>query len=206
VEDGSALVISTWILVGANALLVIATAIPAVQSLLARRAEKRLLAAEVTPELSLLLSRVDYASRKLRGGHPDDESDAEHWADDFDDLLGILAPIVERSHRVGLEFANEIFVARHLLTQAHYALLAVAHSLGANDTESVRHRLEYWSAGQRLALAAASTIERAGQLLPEWTRNIEGEPFWDRFQRVAGERENEADRILLDERQRNRRA
>ena len=41
------------------------------------------------------------------------------------------------------------------------------------------------------------SIDAAAQLLPLNLRTINGEDFWDRFNRVSGERESEAEKSFI---------
>ena len=50
---------------------------------------------------------------------------------------------------------------------------------------------------RRAYKAALMSIDAAAQLLPLNLRTINGEDFWDRFNRVSGERESEAEKSFI---------
>jgi hypothetical protein len=66
-----------------------------------------------------------------------------------------------------------------------------------SDADDVRSRDDALLRARRLYKAALTSLDAAEGTLPVKVRTIKGESFWDRFDRVASEREAEANRSLM---------
>jgi hypothetical protein len=187
-----ALVYATWGLVIATALLVVAAAIPAVRALLEPRIHARRTTVALIPEMHILGSRLRGAADRL--AKLSSESDAERVKelgfriDSSDGELRMVAELIEDAGDAGLKYVNEVYVCRHLITQAKFQMqwaLDLYEQDRALNAEEAVAREDHLRRAQRLYLAAADTLDAAEACLPKWARKIDGEQFWDRFARIA---------------------
>ncbi len=194
----SQLELATWGLVVATTLLVIAAAIPALRSLADLRARKRELAADLVPDSHLLYDRCDGMVRSLVNAHSISEGQTQEYLSIIDQDLQILARILGYASPAGIEFMNELYICRHLITQAK---IEFGRYLSlTNDSDAIRDRDAAIERATRLYSAAGSTLRIAESILPEWARKIKGEDFISRFKRKAREREIEAEKDLVEQR------
>lgn len=192
------IVAATWGLVVVTALLVIATIIPFVGDLLKRRSERAIVASRTVPDINILRSRLEGAVTRLGKTDRLDMRTLEQQEELCDDELRMLAPIIE-VRDASLEFTNELFLVRHLLTFTAQSLAKAVALAEANDIESARGRDALVRDARRGYQAALLSLDAAEALLPASQRLIAGERFWDRFARVSDERENQAAAILLQD-------
>jgi hypothetical protein len=170
---------ATWGLVGVTALLVAVTAILAAQSGFERRSRRRTLAASLVPDMHLLRTRLNG-----RIGDLDAARDIENaglmreTAEDTQEFLDMVDPLIAAAPSEGLLVTNELYVLRHLITQALNA------AAGADDPPSPKTSLRVY----RLLVAAKITLDSAEAGLPKRFTMIGGERFWDRLTRVSEER------------------
>jgi hypothetical protein len=196
-SDTSSLVHATWGLVAATALLVIASAFPAISAIHERWTKAHSRAAHLIPDLHMLRSRFGGTVRELdEAGDPD-----EPWFDAMlasnDGDLEILAPLIDLAPGEGLEFTSELYVARHLLSQARYSIMAAESELESEvpDRQSMTTALRR---ARNLYMASATTIDTAEHLIPHRRRTIrrrktfKREAFLERFRRLSEEREAHA--------------
>ena len=165
-------------------------------------AERRLRAAEVVPDMHMVRGRINRLISKLRSDGAVSASIVEGWVADLDGLLKMLARILEESPSQGIKFANEIYICRHLLSQAYWDLdeaVTAAEEAAENgdipfvERAAVRRQL-------RCIAAAKTSINAAEEILPRDARTIDGESFWDRFSRLSHEREDGAEQQLMRDR------
>jgi hypothetical protein len=189
---------ATWALVVATALLVVAAGIPAIASLAEYREKKRRASAELVPDIHMLRSRFNGVIASLSEEGPADAEHVEYWMEDNDEQLGILARLLDLGPEQGLRFTNELYVCRHLLSQARYEMRGAAREArerAANGDATVPR--DALARALRLYAAARTTLQEAESLVPAKARSIDGESFWDRFTRVSHERERGADQELM---------
>ena len=105
-----------------------------------------------------------------------------------DQDLRMLAPIIG-VRNASLTFTNELFILRHLLTNATISLGEAEALFTESDPATVRSRDELLRRAGRAYGAAILTLDAAEELLPRKQRTMDGERFWDRFTRVSDERE-----------------
>lgn len=172
-----AIVEATWGLVAATALLVVATTIPVALTIRERWVRLATHAAQVIPPMHLLLSRTEGLAKDLDEGEPFEEA-----VDDLNGQLDILAEILSDSQSLGLRFVGELFISRHLLTQAR---------IRCETARQVRGT----SAGTRVEAvihlqAAIETLREAECLVPrrKLRTGFHREDFWGRFTRLSDER------------------
>jgi hypothetical protein len=108
----------------------------------------------------------------------------EFLSDDAADLLDILEPLLVEAPNEGLKFTNEMYVLRHQLTQLKYRSRRAAAALEVEESAD-----DLFLQCRRLVAAAKLTLDAAEDILPTSAKTIDGERFWDRFARVAQERE-----------------
>jgi hypothetical protein len=114
----ASLVAATWGLVVVTALLVIATLVPQV---IAQRATTKQLAAQIVPDMHILNSNLRAMSNKLLDADDWLKDDTEVEIEEAGQFLRMLGPITQ-VRSAGLEFASEMFICRHLMTQARLLL------------------------------------------------------------------------------------
>jgi hypothetical protein len=114
----ASLVAATWGLVIVTALLVIASLAPQV---LAQRAAKGLLAAQIVPDMNILNSRLRGMSDRLLEADQWAQNDTVREIEDAEEMLQMAIPITE-VRTTGLEFASEMFICRHLMTKGILSL------------------------------------------------------------------------------------
>lgn len=189
------LVFATYGLVIATALLVIATAIPVVQRWAEQRSAAEGRAGRVVPDMNILHSRLEgYVTRHANRT----TMDPEITSGGVDRDLAIVARIVEYSYSVGLEFANEMYLVRHFLTQARIEIRAAEREAASDDDgryDRIRTALAAACANYK---AADTTLGIAESLLPKKGRLIKGQTFWGRFERLSKERTLQAEKDLVD--------
>lgn len=214
------LITATYGLVVATGLLVIATAIPAYQRYREGRAERLGRAMKLVPDMNMLHSRLRGQLAtvvRMTGGDLDsfDRMIYEHELN-----AEYLARLVKGSYDVGLRFANELYVSRHLLTQAadnlrylarqaekvegrksDHDLTELPHSHVDHAAMSTEARLQHIAAYIK---AAEMSLQTAETLLPKASRTIDGEPFWDRYRKLIDSRVTEAEKALVDMRRHSR--
>jgi hypothetical protein len=199
---------ATWGLLTATALLVVATAIPAWQNWQATRRAKAAAAAALVPDMNIAHSRIARRVNRLLNLTKMSTSELQLLQENIQEDLNIVSRSVELSYGVSLKFANEMYIVRHLLTQAYnevLALLAGVEETSVDDAGAHR-RLVTATHEQRLSRvcalyqAADATLLAGESLLPAATRTVDGQSFWDRFSSVAQEREAEAEKVLVDRR------
>jgi hypothetical protein len=133
----------------------------------------------------MLRSRLNGAVRAYDNTHAHTE-EIEVWVGDISGMQELLASLFEAGQEEGLELTNELYVCRHLLTQAYYTYLEAANGEGAEKVLAIER-------GIRLLVAARMTIDAIEDLLPQRRIKIRGERFWDRFARLSEEREQAAE-------------
>jgi hypothetical protein len=184
-----ALETATWGLVLATAFLVVATAIPAYQRWQDARTRRLARSARLVPDMHMMRGRLNRRMERLRSAHAPDYELLDDSADDANELLRILGGISDQAAEGGLAFTNEIYVLRHLLSQAKYASEAGAAALAEGHDGVPQFEKAY-----REFAAAKLTVDAAEALLPKGTTTIDGERFWDRFTRLSAEREATAEK------------
>jgi hypothetical protein len=157
--------------------------------------------------MHLLRSRLDGGVKRLNEieqAFGTQLVELEWQLDSLNDEMKMLAEILPAAPTAGMRFANELYICRHLLTQARIKLRRCARVEGvaSPSPNQVRQRDTSLARAASLYMAASATLRAAEDSLPGWTTDIDGEPFWDRFIRVAGEREAAAERQRLDEQRR----
>jgi hypothetical protein len=196
-SDTSSLVHATWGLVAATGLLVIAAAFPAISAIHERWTKAHSRAGHLIPDLHMLRSRFGGTVRELdEAGDPD-----APWFDDMlasnDGDLELLEPLIDLAPSEGLEFTSELYVARHLLSQARYSIMTAESELESEvpDREAMTKALRR---ARNLYRASATTIDAAEHLIPHRRRTIrrrkslKREAFLERFRRLGEEREERA--------------
>lgn len=183
-----ALETATWGLVIATALLVVASAIPAISAILDRRRRRADSITALIPDMHILRTRINGAIHSYSNPYPSND-ELEKWGDDVWEVLGILKPLFEPGRQQGLKFTNELYICRHLLTQAYYEYRNAAQ-LDPPERELHIKR------AQHLCVAAKATLSEAEDLLPHKLKTVDGERFWGRFSRLSAEREQSADADL----------
>jgi hypothetical protein len=176
------LVHATWGLVIATFLLVIAATIPVVMNIRERWLTLAEQAARVIPPLHILASRVAGVmdevvklSCEFRGAQ-----------EDINEQLEMLEEIIADAPKLGLRFVSDLFIARHLLTQARISCERCWHEARGREA----HRVNELNGLIKLAHAqlkgALESIRQAEQYIPR--RKIAREDFWSRFTRLSAER------------------
>jgi len=202
-----ALVWATWGLVFATALLFLTAAIPAVRALLEPRARKRETAVRLVPDMHILRSRIDGGIDRLEEiAQTPDRQKLDWQLDNVSEEQGMVAELLDVASPAGMRFTNELYICRHLLTQARFELLRSQRleNEPAPTPDEIRERDESVARAAILYVATRETLDAAEETLPAWTRDIDGEPFWDRFKRLAREREASGERKRLEDRQARR--
>ncbi len=192
------LVLATWGLFSATVLLVIATGIPAIEAIFRRKSERRAIFTTVVPDVYLLSSRWEGDVANLIRNPQLTANRLEYFHESVDRDLHLLAKLVENGPRISIEFLNELYVAKHLVTNVFDEI----HSLQSRFEEGkAPPTSELDKASQSMTkyfVACHNTMKAAEKLLPNWTRNIRDETFWERFRRLGGEREIQAEKDLVD--------
>lgn len=196
-SDSSSLVHATWGLVVATGLLVVAAGFPAISAIHERWTKAHSRAAHLIPDLHMLRGRFRGTVKDLdEVGEPD-----ELWLDEMltsnDGDLEILDPLIRLAPAESLEFTSELYVARHLLSQARYRIMAAQSELESEtpDRQTITTALRR---ARNLYMASAATIDAAERLIPRRRRTIrqrrslKREAFFERFRRLGDEREQQA--------------
>jgi hypothetical protein len=176
------IVSATWGLVVVTSLLVVASGVPVVLGLRERWLALAEHAARVVPPLHFLASRIEGASRNLR-----DQTESFGGAyEEIGEQLEMLGEIIDDAPALGMRFACELFVVRHLLTQA--GLGCLGGDLEERDYDGPDTRELETRRGRACAEldAALDSVRAAEALVPR--RKIAGEDFWTRFRRLSDER------------------
>jgi hypothetical protein len=125
------------------------------------------------------------------------KEDIRSQIENVDGELVMIHKIIASGDRPSLVFENELYLVRHLLTEAKERLtnaVELRDMSGADETRALDAAL----LGARIAYKAALiSLNAAEQLLPTKMRTINGESFWDRFNRISNERESEAARSFI---------
>jgi hypothetical protein len=193
------LVLATYGLVIVTMLLVVATAIPAYQRWSEFRQQHKVVAGQVIPDMNILLSRLDGGVTTLIGKtqlSEDDATTVHKWLREEGEMT---AALIDHAYRVSLAFANELYILRHLLTQASIEVQRIIHTY-ANESGESLHDLHRDATTRlcRLYQAGSITLREAELLLPRENRQIDGMSFWDRFYQKSRDREIEAEKMLVD--------
>ena len=193
------LVLSTYGLVVATALLVVATAIPTYQRWRESKQQERAAAGRLIPDMNILLSRLNGAVKWTLGKRQLTEPEADHIRLSLKTELKMTADLIENSYSISLRFANELYILQHLLTQCDIECKRLLRSHEGAEEEGVSDMRRDTTARMcRLYQSASITLRAAEALLPRETRLIDGKSFWDRFDEVSRDRENEAEKALVD--------
>ena len=196
-SDTSSLVHATWGLVVATALLVVAAAFPAITAVRERWNEAHSRAAMLVPDFHMLKSRFSGTTKELDEAPDPDELWCELMLDSNKEDLKMLAPLIDLAPSESLKFTSELYVARHLLTQAKFEILRVQDEVESEAPDRVATAAAVRRA-RNLYRASASTVDAAERLIPDRhrmirrTRSLRREAFLDRFSRLAAEREQAA--------------
>jgi hypothetical protein len=202
----SQLVGATWGLVVATALLVVAAAVPLFRDAADRREQKRRISARLIPDMNILRARFEDACNRFADSRSFSDETIQRRIDLIDDPeLNLVHGIITEGERPSLIFANEIYIVRHLLTQAKNELRSALKLSGKMDANDIRARDDALVRVRRLYKAALTSLDAAERVLPTKVRTIKGESFWDRFERVSLQRESEAGRSFIDVKRPNRR-
>jgi hypothetical protein len=191
------LVQATWGLVIATALLVVAAIIPVLRDAADRRGQMRRISAGLVPDMIILRSRLETACDSLAGSRSWSEEDINSQIESADHELSMLYRIITQGDRPSLLFVNELYLARHLLTEAKRRLARAIELIDKTSADDIRARDEALLGARRAYKAALMSIDAAARLLPLKLRTIDGEDFWVRFNRVSGEREAEAEMSFI---------
>jgi len=98
---------------------------------------------------------------------------------------------------------NELYLVRHLLTQASLRLTSALELTDETSPDGVRARDEALRGARRAYQAAVLSIDAATKQLPLRFRTIKGEDFWTRINRLSGYRESEAEKFFIDQESKN---
>jgi hypothetical protein len=185
------LVQATWWLVTATGLLALASIVPLVRDILDRREERRLIATALVPDMMILHSRLAGGASELAASRSWSERDIKDRVELNGEELGMINSIIMQGSRPSLLFVNELYLVRHLLSQARLRLarsLVLTNKADA-DASDILERDKTLKDAHRAYVAALQSLRAAVELLPPKVRTISGEEFWDRFARVSDERE-----------------
>lgn len=191
------LVQATWGLVIATALLVVAAIIPVLRDAADRRGQRRRISAGLVPDMIILRARLETACDNLAGSVSWSEEDIKGQMESADHELSMLYRIITQGDRPSLLFVNELYLVRHLLTEAKRRLARAVELIDETSADDIRARDEALLGARRAYKAALMSIDAAARLLPLKLRTINGEDFWARFNRVSGEREAEAEKSFV---------
>ncbi|WP_430868223.1 hypothetical protein [Demequina aurantiaca] len=217
-----ALVNATYGLVIATALLVIATGVPIFQRIREGVRRKRSVAAEVVPDLNMLLSRVRGTVDLLLTKKSAPLSAADHLISDGRTDQRIASDLKDRAASQSLEFSNEIYIAVHFLTMALGDMYILARTAANVEGKASIHDLDknpphHHSSGNmsveaRVAAVCAHykavelSLVAAEALLPKSARTIQGGTFWDRYSTQVDARQQKAEQDLVSQRAQARKA
>jgi len=191
------LVRATWGLVIATTLLVVAAVVPVLRDAADRRAQRRRISAGLVPDMIILRSRLAAACDNLADTRSWSAEDIRGQIGRTDHELSMLYRIITQGDRPSLVFVNELYLVRHLLTAAKQQLDRAVELIDQTSPDDIRARDEALHNARRAYKAALMSIDAATQLLPLKLRTIDGEDFWDRINRVSGDRESEAERSFI---------
>jgi hypothetical protein len=184
---GDAIVQATWGLVIVTSLLVVASAIPVVLRLRERWLARAEHAARTVPPLHLLASRIS----GLVEGITDRHRDYRAAQDDIGEQLKMIGELLDDAPALGIRFVSELFVARHLLTQARMTCedcwTEARRAEGGRDNELP----QTVALAHAQLVAALESVREAERLIP--SRKIGREDFWSRFMRLSDERVERAE-------------
>lgn len=191
------LVRATWGLVAATALLVVAAIIPLLRDIADRRERRRARAANLIPDMNIFRSRLDGGCKRLANVRSLSKEQIAFQHEGSDEELGMIHAIIKQEERPSLLFANELYLVRHLLTQAHHELERAERLADETEADPVRRRDDALTTARRDYKAALISLDAAERLLPKNVRAIKGEGFWDRFARVSDERKAIAEKSFI---------
>jgi len=183
------LIQATWGLVIATFLLVVATIIPLFRDLADRRDRRRLLGSQLVPDMNILSSRLKGGCDRLAGGPVLSQAEIAGQLEWADGDLTMINNIIDSGARPSLLFVNETYIVRHLLTQARMELRRAQEIINGQGADEVPARGAASRRARTLYRAALVSLDAAEETLPTAIRTINGETFWDRFHRLAAERE-----------------
>jgi hypothetical protein len=213
------LVLATYALVIATVGLVLASLLP--PWLAARRSRSRH-AAKVVPPMNMLEPRLRGMARSLAGTTHKELSQLDSLIDQLELCQKHINEVLDEAFSVGLKFANEMSLTHHFITCAsddvqwlarlaeksetktskhhdHLTSHAAPHQSPANLSEESR-----WGKVTANLLAAQASLKAGEDLLPRRTRTVDGKRYWDRYTSVADERFSEAEKGVVDLRNRRR--
>lgn len=193
----SELVKATWGLVVATVFLVIAAGIPLVRDATDRRERRRLMGAQLVPDMNILRSRLEGGCDKLKDGRSLSPTDIGFQIQAANGELEMISDLIKAGNRPSLTFVNDTYLVRHLITQARQELQRADRLAGDTDAKTVRGRDDALREARRDYKAALMSLDAAEQLLPSKVRTINGKSFWDRFAQVSDERRAEAERSFV---------
>jgi hypothetical protein len=189
---------ATYALVLVTALLVLATAIPAIQRIIEDRALRRARGARLVPDMNILKSRLEGSlNRWLKVQDVDDEL-VKRLHQDAETNMKLVHQIVQGSYDVSLKFANEIYVLRHFITCLDDEAHRFRDSLNDTSEDARRQRDRRVERVRVIYKSAGLTLQAAESLLPKRATQIDQKTFWDRFSSVVDQRENIAAKDLID--------
>jgi hypothetical protein len=152
--------------------------------------------------MHLLKGRLIGAKDRILSGGQDGYNQVKDFEDtDAGDLQHMLQPALRYAHEFGLKFTNEMFVARHLISQAKISAGRACAAWESEPADRVSFD-DFARRAARLCVAAANTLTYAESGLSSTSTRIDGEPFNDRFRRLGNEREEEAEKQLIEVRYR----
>ncbi len=201
VEKG--LVQATWGLAAVTALLVVMALIPVLRDAADRRAQRRRISAGLVPDMIILRSRLTAARDKLASYRKWSEEDIRDQIGSAGHESSMLIRIITQGDRPSLLFVNELYLVRHLLTQASLRLTSALELTDETSPDGVRARDQALRGARRAYQAAVLSIDAATKQLPLRFRTIKGEDFWTRINRLSGYRESEAEKFFIDQESKN---
>jgi hypothetical protein len=174
VEKG--LVQATWGLAAVTALLVIMAIIPVLRDAADRRAQRRRISAGLVPDMIILRSRLTAARDKLAGYRKWSEEDIRDQIGSAGHESSMLIRIITQGDRPSLLFVNELYLVRHLLTQASLRLTSayagIRSRLPGETGSRNRNLLAYRLAGFNLLRRVFPTVaEASARAAAEHTTN-----------------------------------
>ena len=191
----ASLVSATWALVLVTLLLVLVTTVP---TIIERRRERQVLALGFVPEMHILKSRIDGSVITLLRPEELSEPDVDRIIEYCDEDIEMLYPLTRL--RISMLFSNELYVCRHLLTQAGFQLRNASLLFEGATAEEVRERDRLIREACAHYRAASVTLASAEAELPNRVTRLGDETFSDRFRRISRDRVREAERWAVDQR------
>jgi hypothetical protein len=201
------LVQATWWLVLATGLLALASIVPLVRDILDRREQRRRIGAALVPDMMILLSRLEGAEGELAASRSRTNQDInDHMSEQDikdrivsnDEELKIINSIIMQGARPSLVFVNELYLVRHLISQAQFSLIGSLTLTNKTDVKNVQGLVKNLNAAHRAYAAAVQSLKAAVGLLPSKVRTVKGEDFWHRLDRLSNARETEAEKSFVN--------